>query len=108
MQDPDSAVHAEITGMDRLRKPVTWIVVGWVLAGLGFVFSVLMVLQPWRSCPDDDSAAGCPVTLVDANLTIGALMMMGAGSSRIQRLIAVSFLPGSRFWRLRQIPVPGY
>lgn len=65
--------------MERLLKPATWRVIGWVLAGLGLAFAILMVLQPWRSCPDDDSAAGCPVTLVDANLTIAALIMMGAG-----------------------------
>ena len=90
--------------MNRLRKHKTWSVAGWLLVGFGLAFSVLMILQPWRSCPDDDSAAGCPVTLLDANLTVGALMMMGAG---IMLVLGTVFRPLPPRPLLRPLPRPG-
>lgn len=50
----------------------------FVLSGAGG--SVVMFLQPWRSCPEiDDSSAGCPATSTDTALLGLAIAVMLAG-----------------------------
>lgn len=43
------------------RRPVRATVVGVLLVLWGAGLGLLLFLQPWASCPDDDAAAGCPV-----------------------------------------------
>jgi hypothetical protein len=43
-----------------------------VAAVVAFVF----LLQPWRSCPDDDVPAGCPALPEDAAVVSVALIVM--------------------------------
>lgn len=46
---------------------------------IGVVSVVVVFLQPWRSCEEDDSPAGCPVTELDANLMVVAMLVLAAG-----------------------------
>ncbi len=49
---------------------------GWLLTGsailalVGAIVSAVFFLQPWRSCDDDDVAAGCAMLPVDAAVMV--------------------------------------
>ena len=54
--------------------------IGIALTCIGAVGGVIMLAQPWRSCPEiDDSPAGCPATSADANLLLVFLLVFAAG-----------------------------
>jgi len=48
---------------------------GTSLAVLGAVVSVVFFMQPWRTCPDDDVPAGCPMLPVDAAVMEAAMVV---------------------------------
>lgn len=53
---------------------------GLLLTLSGAVGSVVVFLQPWRSCPEiDDSSAGCPPTSGDQALLVLALFILLIG-----------------------------
>ncbi|WP_152666791.1 hypothetical protein [Arthrobacter sp. YC-RL1] len=53
-----------------------------LLTLLGAAGSVIMFLQPWRSCPEiDDSSAGCPATESDLAL-LGLAVAANADRAR--------------------------
>lgn len=62
-----------------MKKSSGGLVVGASVAAIGLVSVVAVFLQPWRSCEEDDSPAGCPVTMLDANLMVVALLVLTAG-----------------------------
>lgn len=46
------------------RRLTTWISAGVV--AIGSLIAIIFVLQPWRSCPYEDTAAGCAMLPRDA------------------------------------------
>ncbi len=48
---------------------------GTTLAVLGAVVSVVFFMQPWRTCPDDDVPAGCPMLPLDAAIMEAAMVV---------------------------------
>lgn len=68
---------------------VTYTVVGASVALVGAGMTVVFFLQPWRTCPEDDVAAGCVALPQDTAgmvigffLLIGGLILLAAGVSR--------------------------
>lgn len=61
-------------------KKTIQLYLGLALICAGGLGSVVMFLQPWRSCPEiDDSYAGCPATSHDSTLLGFALAVFVAG-----------------------------
>ena len=52
---------------------ITLIIGGAVLAVAGFITTVVYLFQPWRSCPYEDTAAGCAMLPLDATVMTIAL-----------------------------------
>lgn len=52
---------------------------GLLATVLGAAGCVLLFMQPWKSCPEDDSSAGCPATMVETNLLVAsfAILLLG-------------------------------
>jgi len=51
--------------------------VGASLAVVSFVVMVVFFAQPWRTCPDDDSPAGCPALPQDAAVvTVAGVVLL--------------------------------
>ena len=48
---------------------------GTTLAVVGAVVSVIYFLQPWRTCPDEDSSAGCAMLPLDASIMSAAMVV---------------------------------
>ncbi|GAB6939665.1 hypothetical protein JCM11754A_31920 [Isoptericola variabilis] len=48
---------------------------GTALAVVGAVVSVIYFLQPWRTCPDEDSSAGCAMLPLDASIMSAAMVV---------------------------------
>jgi len=48
---------------------------GTSLAVVGAVVSVIYFLQPWRTCPDEDSSAGCAMLPLDASIMSAAMVV---------------------------------
>ncbi len=48
---------------------------GTTLAVIGAVVSFVYLLQPWRTCPDDDAPAACPMLPDDAAILTGAMIV---------------------------------
>ena len=48
---------------------------GTTLAVLGAVVSVVFFMQPWRTCPDDDVPAACPMLPLDAAVMEAAMVV---------------------------------
>lgn len=46
---------------------------------VGVVMAVVFALQPWRSCPEDDVAAGCAALPQDVTGMILGLILLGGG-----------------------------
>lgn len=46
---------------------------------LGVVMTVVFALQPWRSCPEDDVAAGCVALPQDTAGMMLGLVVVGGG-----------------------------
>ena len=44
--------------------------VGVVFALLGAGVTILYLFQPWRTCPDDDTPAACPMLPTDAIIMV--------------------------------------
>jgi hypothetical protein len=42
------------------------VAVGGILAAAGLVATIVYFLQPWRSCPYEDTSAGCAMLPADA------------------------------------------
>ncbi|WP_285107856.1 hypothetical protein [Promicromonospora sp. MEB111] len=57
------------------RTSLTLIIGGGALAVLGVLVSFTYFLQPWRTCPDDDAAAGCPMLATDATVLTVAMVV---------------------------------
>ncbi|RIJ50967.1 hypothetical protein DZG00_10670 [Clavibacter lycopersici] len=51
------------------------LILGAALAVVGTAITVLFFLQPWRSCPEDDTAAGCGMLAGDAAVMAAAVVM---------------------------------
>lgn len=53
-----------------------------VLTGIGALLTVTFLLQPWRSCPYEDTAAGCVMLPGDALMMTAGLLVavIGAGA----------------------------
>lgn len=51
------------------------IIGGTTFAIIGAVVSVIYFLQPWRTCPDDDAPAGCPMLPDDAAIVTAAMVV---------------------------------
>jgi hypothetical protein len=50
------------------------------LAGLvGLVVAFVFFLQPWRSCPEDDSPTGCVALPIDTTFMVLGLIVAVAG-----------------------------
>lgn len=65
--------------MNISRKTV-FVALGLLLTLSGVAGSIVIVLQPWRSCPEiDDSSAGCPATSGDQALLGLALFILLVG-----------------------------
>jgi hypothetical protein len=62
-----------------LKKSRLWLVIGAVIAFVGLLSTVVLFFQPWRSCVEDDAAAGCPATSLDAILMLSAMLLGLAG-----------------------------
>lgn len=62
-----------------MKKSSGGLVGGVSVAAIGLVSVVVVFLQPWRSCEEDDSSAGCPVTVLESNLMVVALLVCAAG-----------------------------
>lgn len=54
-------------------------VLGAVLVAIGFVGAVVYQLQPWRSCPDDDSPAACAMLPEDYAAFLAFVVVLLAG-----------------------------
>jgi hypothetical protein len=60
------------------------IVGGSTLAVIGAAVSFLYFLQPWRTCPDDDAPAGCPMLPDDAvTLTVAVIVAVLATATAV-------------------------
>ncbi|MFD6137989.1 hypothetical protein [Isoptericola sp. NPDC060257] len=59
----------------RTRSSTVMLVGGTSLAILGAVVSVVYFLQPWRTCPDEDSSAGCAMLPLDASIMSAAMVV---------------------------------
>lgn len=64
--------------MTRRRKTLT-IVIGAVLAIFAALVTVVYFLQPWRSCPYDDSPAACVIFPTDVVVVAIAMLALMAG-----------------------------
>lgn len=63
-----------------VRRTGLWILrCGIVLAALGVVGAIVLTFQPWRSCLDDDTAAGCPMLTRDAAFFTAAMLSIATG-----------------------------
>lgn len=69
-----------------------YILVGALATFVGVVTAVVFALQPWRSCPEDDVAAGCVALPQDtAGLLVGVavflvgLVLLAVGAARRRR-----------------------
>ncbi|MFB0835983.1 hypothetical protein ACX8Z9_15725 [Arthrobacter halodurans] len=61
------------------RNATPWAVWGWSAVVVGGAAGVVLFLQPWRSCVEDDAPAGCPATALDTNLLWLAMLLCVAG-----------------------------
>ncbi|MEU4384810.1 hypothetical protein [Promicromonospora sp. NPDC023805] len=59
----------------RTRTSLALIVGGSTLAVIGAAVSFIYLLQPWRTCPDDDAPAGCPMLPDDAVILTMAMIV---------------------------------
>ncbi|MCZ2260992.1 MULTISPECIES: hypothetical protein [unclassified Isoptericola] len=59
----------------RTRASTFMLVGGILLAVLGAVVSVVFFMQPWRTCPDDDVPAACPMLPLDASIMTTAMVV---------------------------------
>ncbi len=53
-------------------------VAGILLLVAGVALGLLILLQPWASCPDDDAPAACPVPPSQVPIHLAALTASGA------------------------------
>ena len=68
----------------KVSSKAVFTTLGILLTLAGAVGSVVMFLQPWRSCPEiDDSSAGCPATS-------NALALLGLAVAVL--LVGIAFL----------------
>ncbi|GAA1717818.1 hypothetical protein GCM10009809_12180 [Isoptericola hypogeus] len=51
------------------------IIGGTTFAIISAVVSLIYFMQPWRTCPDDDAPAGCPMLPDDAAIMTAALVV---------------------------------
>lgn len=65
---------------------------GGILAIAGAVTTFVYLLQPWRSCPEDDTPAGCVMFPLDAAIMLIAMLATLAGVV----LVAVGAALGAR------------
>jgi hypothetical protein len=54
---------------------------GVLAAWLGLVGCILLFLQPWKTCVEDDSSAGCPATMLEANLLAASFITVLLGTA---------------------------
>ncbi|MFI2102822.1 hypothetical protein ACH436_05985 [Isoptericola sp. NPDC019693] len=59
----------------RTRTSTAMLIGGTTLAVLGAIVSVVYFLQPWRTCPDEDSSAGCAMLPLDASIMAAAMVV---------------------------------
>jgi len=59
----------------RIRASTVMLAGGTTLAVVGAVVSFIYFLQPWRTCPDDDAPAGCPMLPLDASIMTAAMVV---------------------------------
>lgn len=59
----------------RTRTSSASIIGGSALAVAGATVSFIYFLQPWRTCPDDDAPAGCPMLPNDAEILAVAMIV---------------------------------
>lgn len=57
----------------------TYTVSGLVTVLAGIVVAVVFALQPWRTCPEDDVAAGCSALPQDVAGVMLGLVVLGGG-----------------------------
>jgi hypothetical protein len=62
--------------MMRRNAPLA---LGAALAALGTAVAALYAFQPWRTCPSDDTAAGCGMLPGDAAVMSVAVLMALVG-----------------------------
>lgn len=63
--------------MTQRPLSVKYTVGGAAIAVVGLALMALFALQPWRSCPEDDVAAGCRALPQDtAGLVLGLVLLM--------------------------------
>jgi hypothetical protein len=60
-------------------------------AAVAAVVTFVFLLQPWRTCPDDDASAGCPALPQDAAVvmvagTVALVALIGRRSAPVGRL----------------------
>lgn len=63
-----------------------------VLMGIGALLTVTFFLQPWRSCPYEDTAAGCAMLPGDALMMTAGLLVAVIGAG----VLTVGFVARSR------------
>lgn len=69
-------------------------VLGLLLTISGAVGSVVVFLQPWRTCPEiDDSSGGCPPTSGDQAVLVLALFILLVGVVLLARSMRTARLP---------------
>ncbi|MDQ0743009.1 putative membrane protein [Clavibacter sp. B3I6] len=64
-----------------MMRRTLWLVLGAVLALVGAAVTVLYFFQPWRTCPYEDTAAGCAMLDGDATVMMIAMAVMLLGVS---------------------------
>lgn len=61
------------------RRARVLFLVGGVLSLVGGVTTLIYLLQPWRSCPYEDTSAGCAMLPGDAAIMTAAMLVVVAG-----------------------------
>lgn len=71
----------------RVRR---WLVAGSaLLAGIGAIVAVVYFFQPWRSCDDEDTSAGCAMLPADAAvMTVAMVVTLVAVGALVLALLA--------------------
>lgn len=85
--------------MSRKKRRLL-IVVGALVAAVSAGVTVLYVFQPWRSCPYDDTSAGCGMLTGDAVVMLLAIVGVLVGGT-----LVVAGLVGPR--RTRRLSAAG-
>ncbi len=76
-----------------LSKNTVNATLGLLLTLVGAVGSVVVFLQPWRSCAEDDSSAGCPVATTDQALLGLALCILVVGVIFLAKSLRTEQIP---------------